>query len=382
MVFHSPFYPSISKVTEELSNKDVKNNSEVKANFIDVEKTVHIDNNETVILKKIVISNECQACGSCSLSTQLIKESANGKAEPVEPAIVDDKNLASIQSIMSSCPAKAISLVDIGLTNATGKAGLNELKQIIVDRIKNYIYSYPNPKEYEFNKSEYSAPITYGCGEYRYDYKSSDKAEQAGLKEFDRVMYSQSKALIIQILVDYKNKKLRKYSYYDIEVGNYYYDFNRQMEQLLRQIVAEAKALSNGKINFPKDIDTFEVTPQFGISGDAMNRELYVYQLRHIEELWFVQNIMNERESLSWYQTYIDTDDTEDSRGKYMYCYKNISNVCSKFGGYLLNDTQYVMTGRNGVQPLVEAALNKFYEYAKKVVDTKVDSLIKAIDSF
>lgn len=378
----SSFFSSISKVNEELSNKSVENNSEVKAESTDVAKAVRIDNNGTAILKKIVISNECQACGSCSLSTQLIKESANGKAEPVEPAIVDDKNLASVQSVINSCPAKAIFLANIGFTNSTGKAGLNELKQIIIDRIKNYKYSYPNRKEYEFNKSEYSAPTAYGNGEYRYDYKSSDKAEQAGLKEFDRVMYSQSKAIIMQILVDYKNKKLRKYSYYDTEVGNYYYDFNRQMEQLLKQIVAEAKALSNGKINFPKDIDTFEVTPQFGISGDAMNRELYVYQLRHIEELWFVQNIMNERESLSWYQTYIDTDDTEDSRGKYMYCYKNISDACSKFGGYLLNDTQYVMTGSDGVQPLVEAALKKFYEDAKKVVDGKVDALIKAIDSF
>lgn len=378
----SSFFSSISKVTEELSNKSVENNSEVKAKSTDGAKAVLIDNNGTAILKKIVISNECQACGSCSLSTQLIKESANGKAEPVEPAIVDDKNSASIQSVINSCPAKAISLVNIGFTNSAGKAGLNELKQIINDRIKNYKYSYPNPKEYEFNKSEYSAPTAYGSGEYRYDYRSSDKAEQAGLKEFDRVMYSQSKATIMQILVGYKNKKLRKYSYYDTEVGNYYYDFNRQMEQLLKQIVAEAKALSNGKINFPKDIDTFEVIPQFGISGDAMNRELYVYQLRHIEELWFVQNIMNERESLSWYQTFIDTDDIEDSRGKSMYCYKNISDVCSKFGGYLLNDTQYVMTGSDGVQPLVEAALKKFYEDAKKVVDVKVDALIKAIDSF
>lgn len=117
-----------------------------------------------------------------------------------------------------------------------------------------------------------------------------------------------------------------------------------------------------------------------GISGDDFNKELYMYQLRHLEECWFVQNILNKSEPLRWYQTFIDYDDCEDSRGKDIYCYKNISEVCSMFGQYLLNDTQSCLTGSDGVKKVLEDPINRYSKKAENALKTKMDFLVKEID--
>lgn len=332
-------------------------------------------------MKKLIVSENCVSCGMCVFATDLLKEDTSGKAVPVELGIVSEDKIAKIQEVIDSCPVKAISMVNTGIVKSLGKQGLNELKKIIEDKLGNYKVEFPDSKYYEFNKSEFSTPTAHASGEYGYEYKSDEKAERAGLREFDRIMYSQRKAIIQQLLVEYKNKKLHKYSYYEKEKGNFYHDVNQNIEKMLKEFLAEAQVLSGNKLILPKEFDTFEVIPQMGISGDKVNKELYVYQLRHIEELWFTQNIMNELESLSWYDTYIDTDDMEDHRGKYVYCYKNISNVCSLFGKHILDEFSYVLNGLDGVRKIMELPINKFCEEVSNNVKVKSDILIKAIEN-
>lgn len=342
--------------------------------------TLKEENMNNDYIKKIEVSSACVACGSCVMITDLLKENPNGRVSAVEPAIVTSDGISKITEAINSCPVKAISLIDAGLVRTSGKEGLEELKKIVTEKLVDYKIGFPNAKDYEFDKSEVSVPTAYGSGEYRYEYKSDDKAVQAGLREFDRVMYSQRKAVIQQLLIEYKTKKLRKYSYYEKEQGNFYYDVNQSIQKFLKQVIAESKVLSGNKISLPSNFDTFEVVPEIGISGDAMNRELFVYKLRHIEELWFVQNIMNELEALSWYDSYIDTDDMEDHRGKDVYCYKNVSNACSKFGEHILNEFSYVLNGSDGVRAILESPINRFGEAVQKEVKKKADILISAIE--
>lgn len=342
--------------------------------------TLKEENINNDYIKKVQVSSACVACGSCVMMTDLLKEKSNGKASSVEPGIVTSDKLANIIKAINNCPVKAISLINAGLTRAKGKEGLEELIKLVIEKLSKYNIEFPDPRDYEFDKSEFSAPTSYGSGEYSYEYRSDDRAVRAGLREFDRVMYSQRKAIIQQLLVEYKNKKLRKYSYYEEEKSNFYYEVNQVIQNFLKQVVAEVKVLSNNKISLPSNFDTFEIVPQLGINGDSTNRELFVYQLRHIEELWFVQNIMNELEPLSWYDTFIDTDDMEDHRGKYVYCYKNISDVCYKFGEHMINEFSYVLNGVDGVKKIIEAPVNKFLEDVQKEVKKKLEVFISAMD--
>lgn len=375
-----------SSIIRTLDQIDEAKNKNITSNKIERDDTnISGQNNKKddlslINIKKIEVSSACVACGMCIMMTDLLKENPNGKVSAVEPAIVTNDKLSNVIDVINNCPVKAISLVDAGLVRARGKEGIEELKKIVIEKMSNYKMEFPNSKEYEFNKAEFSTPTAYGSGEYRYEYKSDNKAVQAGLREFDRIMYSQRKAIIQQLLIEYKNKKLRKYSYYEKEEGNFYYDINQSIQKFLKQAVAEAKELSGNKISLPVNFDTFEVVPEMGVSGDAINRELYVYQLRHIEELWFIQSIMNELESLSWYDTYIDTDDMEDYRGKDVYCYKDISGVCSMFGGHILDECSYVLTGSEGIRRILESPINKFSEQVEKEIKKKVDILINAIN--
>lgn len=331
-------------------------------------------------IKRIVINDNCVSCGSCSLISDHIEEDSSGKAFPIEPCLISNEEINQFENVISGCPVNAISLINAGMTANDGKKGLEEMKKIIIDTLKNYKIPFPIPSEYEFNKNEYAVPKAYPSGEYNYDYKSSSRAEGAGLKEFDRVMYSQSKAIVQQLLVDCKNKKLRRYSHYDKNTGNYYYDRNKEIEKLLKEIVVQLKFISDNKINIPEGFEVFDVEPVIGKPGDSFDQEINMYQIRHLEEIWFTDQILNKRESLSWFETFIDYDDTQDYKGKYKYCYKNISSVCEKFGNYLLTDMEYCLNKSDGIKRVIESPIKLYCEKAESILLEKTTILINEID--
>ena len=375
---------SFLNIIEAMNKELERNNNGYEKAKNRVDKINNICTNNSLIvtnsnLKKVVVSEKCVACGICTLQTNLLKENSDGKVSVVEPGIVSEENILLIEKVITKCPVKAISLVKFGLVNGKGKEGLKELLAFVKNKLYNYKVEFPLPKEYEFNKTEFQVHTAYGQGEYSYEYSSDDRAMRAGLREFDRVMYSQRRAIIQQLLVEYKTKKLNKYSYYEDKNDNFYYSTNKKIENLLKEIIEEAKGLSND-ISFPSGFEKFEVIPKFGISGDEINRELIVYQLRHIEELWFVQDIMNELESLSWYDTYIDTDYMEDYRGRDVYCYKNINDVCNRFGEHLINEFPYVLNGSDGVRKILEAPISNYIEQVNKEIKIKADILIDLIE--
>ena len=105
-----------------------------------------------------------------------------------------------------------------------------------------------------------------------------------------------------------------------------------------------------------------------------------MYQIRHLEEIWFTDQILNKRESLSWFETFIDYDDTQDYKGKYKYCYKNISSVCEKFGNYLLTDMEYCLNKSDGIKRVIESPIKLYCEKAESILLEKTTILINEID--
>lgn len=317
-------------------------------------------------MKKIIVTDECAACGMCALESNIFLEKADGKAEVNKNIELSEENIKKAESIAKECMSGAIKIVEDKIVNSEGKQGLEELYTYLETELNNLAVM-PEESEYRFNKSEYSVPAFYGSGEYRYDYRNDDKAMAAGLKEFDRVMYSQRKALIQQVLVSYRHNKLMKYAIYENKEGNFYYDIKKRAEEVLTKVKNEAITLSNNKNILDKNFNKFEVKPDFG------EDDLYVYQLKHLEEMYFVNDVMNELESLYWYETFIDTDDMEDSRGRYMYCYKNIYEVCKMFGGHILDEINFVLSGSEGIKKIVEDSLSRYVSIVKNEFNKKLE---------
>ena len=322
-------------------------------------------------MKDIVITNDCISCGMCSLESEIFIELDNGKAEVNKNIDLNEKRLKEAEQIASECPAKAIKFAEKkGVVKAKGQEGIKELVELMKKELVDTKITAPKPEDYKFNKSEYPVPIAYGLGEYNYVYRNERKAEQAGLKEFDRVMYSQRKAIIQKILVDYKYNKLKKYYEYSNKSGNYYYDVNKKIEEVLIKVYKEAQRITGDKNILPKSFTNFKVIPDFGCD------DVMVYHLKHIEKTTTVNDIMNELESLSWYEIYINTGDMEDYNGRDIYCYKDIYKVCKLFGGHILDEVAFVLNSYDGAESMVKDSLSQFTKKINEEVKARLDLLV------
>lgn len=333
-------------------------------------------------MKKIVISSNCVACGACSMMTEYIKENPNGTVCPNGAGIVPHNEVDAFQEVINACPVKAILLENAGLVHKTGKEGLIELKQLIQSEFNGYKVPMPNPEKYKFVKTNYNVPTPWGTNERRYEYKSDSKAEDAGFQNFDRIMYSQRKPLIQQVLVQYKTSVLTQFTEYNKEPGNYYYDINASVSSRLQEFVAEAQALSNNKLSLPSDFAVCDFEPIFGTKGDKFDREMYVYQIKHLEEIWVTDNIINELEPLSWFRTYVNTDDMtiyDGKRDKDMYCY-DLREVTNELAKWILNETEYILNSYDGMKRILEDNLSSVFKEMEKGINSKIQTLIQAID--
>ncbi|MGE4284710.1 MAG: ferredoxin [Clostridia bacterium] len=348
----------------------------------DIERKIQ-RNKKGDLVKKIAISSNCAACGACAMMTGYIKENPDGTVSPNGAGIVPSDELEAFQQVINTCPVKAISLENTGLVYKIGKEGLLELKQLIQSEFNNYKIHMPESENYKFIKANYHVQTPWGSREMRYEYKSSNKAEDAGLEEFDRIMYSQRRVLIQQILVQYKTSVLAAFTEYIKEAGNYYYDINTTISSRLQEFVAEAQALSNGKLDLSSDFAVCDFEPVFGRPGDKFDREANVYQIKHLEEIWVTDSIMKELEPLSWFRTYVNVDDTEiydGKREKDMYCY-NLREVTSELEKWILNETEYVLNSWDGIKTILEDNISVVLKEVEKGINTKIQTLLQAIDS-
>jgi len=338
------------------------------------------DMQNSLVMRKIFVDNEkCVSCGTCVLSCDLLEEDEYGKAKVIYPGIVPDDILIEVQQVVDRCPSKAISFIEHhSMVHNQGIEGLKDLKEVIVEKLDNYSIPMPKFDDYKFDKELFHFPFIepwtnrMGRSHERTNYngyRSERKAEQEGISEFNSVWYSRLRTLIQSILVDYKDRYLRRY--FEYKEGNsrdFYSVINQEVETLLRQIVAEAQYLADGKLQLPDGFEKFEVVPNFG--EDNMR----VYQLQHFEEIYIIDNIMNKRESLGWYESYVDTFGWDKS---YHY---DLCKAVDSLEKWTLSDIASEVNRRVG--EIIESSLRYFCEDVKKAIKEKASILIKAIDNY
>ena len=219
-------------------------------------------------MKKFVVSEKCIACGNCLLETKLLQEDAEGKAVPVNGGYFSDDFLAKAEEIVAGCPVQALSI-----SEGAG-ADLSKLPEKLQNALAKITVPKVSREDVKMHAQDYRMTCSYPQGEYRYDYSSESRAMSAAENEFDRICYSQYKKLILEVFVQYKEDKLRKF--YTFDESGFWGQINKQYADVLQEFAGAAAA---GGIKLPADFKEFAVFP----GGSANEKDsVLVLSLIHI----------------------------------------------------------------------------------------------------
>ena len=331
-------------------------------------------------MKKFVVSEKCIACGNCLLETKLLQEDAEGKAVPVNGGYFSDDFLAKAEEIVAGCPVQALSIAE------GAGADLSKLPEKLQNALAKITVPDVTRKDVEMHAQDYRMTCSYPQGEYRYDYSSESRAMSAAESEFDRICYSQYKKFILEVFVQYKEDKLRRF--YTFDESGFWGQINKQYADVLQEFAGAAAA---GGIMLPADFKEFAVFPGGSKNStlvDIINARLKEFEDRGCNDVMREFNGCNYT-SRSDYRDYMDTDDTEVYAGtsffgndKYedKYCYKDVNKACEEYMGDLKDAINYVDYDSQVIDT-IDAALNDYKERVQKEIDKKVALLSKAVAS-
>ncbi len=243
--------------------------------------------------------SKCVGCGACLGATDLVEETAEGKAKVKNKVVLKGKQLSKAKEIMADCPAQAISLVKgANVVKADIGSLIRKLESDLTKELQGI--QKISQSDVKFDADQYSVDFPEAIyGSYsNYEYSSSTKATKAALALFDRYVYSQYRRFILEVFVKYKLDKLRHY--YIQERGGFIYELNKKFEAMLKDFASQVDAV--GKSGLPKNFTKFEILP-----------DPFLELLSEFEENSTNSGIMKEfrsgsYSSLSDYDMYIDTD--------------------------------------------------------------------------
>lgn len=324
-------------------------------------------------MKKLTISEKCIKCGECAVMTDLIRELPDGTVEPAV-SVLTSEQAKSLEDVIKNCPVGAIVLNE----SNTGKF---KSKKELLDYAQNKLggYKFSEPQYERFNRSEFPIEIPYSRSGY--DYKNSDKAEREGLREFNRIMYSQRDTIANDVIQRYASSKMRKFCVYEKENGNYYYDNYKAIETILQELAAAAIELSNGKVMLPEDFTKFDIEPMWGRRGDSFDRSIYISELKEMGRYGgqVTGEMLDYVEKLDWYQTFVNWDDREIYTGKKyitMYNY-NLREVCETLAEHILDGISSSIDCN--LKDLINRCLSDTLKPAREALARKVSEYEKAL---
>lgn len=324
-------------------------------------------------MKKLTISEKCIKCGECAVMTDLIRELPDGTVEPAV-SVLTSEQAKSLEDVIKNCPVGAIVLNE----SNTGKF---KSKKELLDYAQNKLggYKFSEPQYERFNRSEFPIEIPYSRSGY--DYKNSDKAEREGLREFNRIMYSQRDTIANDVIQRYASSKMRKFCVYEKENGNYYYDNYKAIETILQELAAAAIEFSNGKVKLPEDFTKFDIEPMWGRRGDSFDRSIYISELKEMGRYGgqVTGEMLDYVEKLDWYQTFVNWDDREIYTGKKyitMYNY-NLREVCETLAEHILDGISSSIDCN--LKDLINRCLSDTLKPAREALARKVSEYEKAL---
>lgn len=279
------------------------------------------------------INKKCIQCGSClGCGFDFLSSAPDGSICVSVGTIIDFQG-KEIKVLNDICPVGAFELSRTEDKKSILKALLSELKTYKG-------ISKPTKEQLKFNKDEYSIPIPQTSGEYRYEYSSSDAAERAALREFERVMYSQIDTIILRVITEYRVKVVKPYYSASLEDGSVYATSNKKVSEILKgikNILGNKLPDDFAEVNIIPDRDTLDLWKMLN-RGELISNELvssvkreFDYPSSQYDCYWTWDDM----------EVYVGTDWRGNSKFKDKYCYKNIYDACRELAKDLLNACEW-----------------------------------------
>lgn len=208
-------------------------------------------------MKVFSVSKACNACGECVLRTSLLAEDSRGYAIPAPEQYIQEADVPEAERVVLQCPVGALSIVEQSSVKSKGKAGLDELVQVLEQRLMAVDIPDINSNDITYRAGDYSVDYAYISDEGRRIYPSERKAEDAGRTQFERMFWNRRADFVLSILAQYKSKVMRKYYNLNEPDKTFYAEIGRKMETILKETVAEASFLAGQTIPIPTDFTAF-----------------------------------------------------------------------------------------------------------------------------
>lgn len=288
---------------------------------------------------------------------------------------IDPKNrYQTVNEIMYELQGK------YSLLNNKYKVSLIEFETVLKQNFKLFEVSLPvQERDYPLIEEDfrYFVPVSRIDD---FDYESAELARDVALKEFNKIMLDNIDEYIKDILENYKITQLKKYYIYQKKQSNYYWAINQQIEQIIKSIA------DNFQINLPEYLKQFNFVPDYTkFVGDMDKQNFHLWQLKHLEESNYVEEIKQEffERTLGYtamrfevyaavkHKVLINIEEEQqvvkkmDSTGEHqelvtVYNF-DINNICCLFYDELLHSTYLIIQDNPYLQEDVESLITKIY---------------------
>lgn len=259
------------------------------------------------VIKEIIIDKKCSLCGLCEQEElkEVFDVDKSGNLIALNSGMVDVERYPKITEVEKMCPVSALQLKEVEVAVDKGEA-LQQFNQLVNKELRDFPFDPPSYYDYDYEINVYHALPVPAQYKSKSTYFSDDAAQDAGLRAFDREVYSQYKSIVRQYVAAYKVKRLKQYYTYEEVEDNYYYHINSEISKRLNKAVQLAQIVSDGKADIPDDFDRFEIRPQFQKIESSWKKlkdlETYDIDLSHSGDF----------HTLDYYRFYIDTDEGEE----------------------------------------------------------------------
>lgn len=266
-------------------------------------------------MKQINVSKECNGCGLCVMNCSYLKENDEGNAEFIKGMTISENDIKNVEQVISDCPKKALSIVNVSGTSKSGVAGVREVLDKLKKSVDDFKITKIDNSEVKLDVKKYRLTIPYSSREGRREYSSESSAKSAARDEFSRLCYSESayRPMIKQVFVEYKVNVLKPYYTCEDNETSVYYQYNVQMRDLLSNAYAEIKSLLGNAMCVDEDWMSFSVYPK--------KEDWEIEVLSRFDERSTSSGIISSLKDLNYtslndYVSYMDFDSSEEYAGE------------------------------------------------------------------
>mgnify|MGYP003302507079 FL=1 len=305
-------------------------------------------------MRKISITEKCNHCGICVVKCpEYFSETDDGD---VCLTVTNVNETTELKNAIEACPIKAIQLGE----EIDSKQNIMDYMNLL-EKMRDGLSV--KKEDIEFHEG-YCMPVDVPhAGISGYDYKSSSQAERAGYDAFVRRSYSQIDNLILERITLYRINVIKPY--YTTDSDSVYAKNNKKISDILKAI---SVTISNTKVS--SDFCNVDVFP------DTNNVVWKMLNRGEVISNNFIGKVKSEFSyGASEYKVYIDYDDTEDYRGKDMYCYK-AGEASTELGKDLGNALKWAKGSiESGALDYVKCLIDMYNRNLNNFLDQKIAEL-------